>query len=484
METGAEIRRFSGFENYPQAYLTLAFSHDGRYVAAGNFAGPAGGDAKVIVWEAGTGKRLCQLVEPYNVHQLVFSPDSESLVIGAHERVRLVEPATGKVLREFPKETRAGVALDPTGKLLLTAGDKSIWDLSAGKRKFQWTDDLLYPGREAAWSPDGKTLATACVDHTRDTTKPILDSIVFWDPRNGARLRSFRPRRDTIRRLLFTPDGEHLLVSAHPATLEIWQVSTGLLRHEMSIPWDSREELTVFAVAGHGQLLAVQTKDESIQVWEVATGKRAHTLQGSYTRAKSLAFGHDGRTLISGHADGSALVWDLLAAKGASVAADGDKTWQDLATDPKTAYPLLWALASGPKPALELLRKHLKPAPPVDMRAIKEWIADLGDATFRKRENASARLQKLGIVTVPALRQELKKPLVLETQRRIEKILSVVDAKSPPADLLRELRAVQLLELIGDAPARQLLADLATGNPHHPTTSAASSAQSRLKNRD
>ncbi|MCI0742259.1 MAG: WD40 repeat domain-containing protein [Gemmataceae bacterium] len=661
LETGKEVRRFRGFNHVPQVYLTLAYSADGKHVAAGCWSGLAGGEAKVIVWDAVTGKELCQFGETYNVLQLAFAPDSRFLAVGGHERVRLVEPATGKSIREFGKGAKGGVALDPTGKLLLTGGDKAVWDVATGKlKRLLAGDDLLYPGREAAWSrdgkyiaityqqppflglweadtgkrilfdeshlepvdgvawspnggliatasstqrkvclwdaregkvarsfscntdyflnldsfhfspdgailtvagsqwdvatgvmkwsgkekpdretlfrllrsslspdgalqarilspaitvdvwdavadkrlhlvavpdkkpffvnhaafsPDSKTLATAFSDHSGVESKVIADSIVLWDARSGVRRHSFRPKRDTMRRLLFTPDGVHLLVSTHAGVLEIWQVSTGLLRHEMPIPWDSSVDLTAFAVAPHGQLVAVQTKDEKILLWETATGKLVHTLSGSYTRATGLTFGHDGRTLISGHADGSAIVWDLQASAHRFAWEDDEQVWQELAAEPADAYRVLWSLAARPNPTVELLRKRLKPAPLEDESALKQWIVDLGDPAFRKRDNASLQLLKLGVVAAPALRQALKGPPALEVSRRIEKILSVVDTPSPAADVLRDLRAVQLLEIIGGPDARDLLVDLGRGGSLHPKTRAALAAHARLEKR-
>src|SRR5262249_45615340 len=179
-----------------------------------------------------------------------------------------------------------------------------------------------------------------------------------------------------------------------------------------------------------------------------------------------------------------ALVWDLLAGgKDDLLRREDIQLWQLLAENSALVYPVLWALAGRPDRAVPLLKKRLAPAPAVDEAAIKQWIADLGDARFARRDEASKQLRKLGLVTVPALRQALKGALPLETRRRLESVLAAVDPRVPSADLLRELRAVQLLELLGTAEARAFLGELAGGHGTHPTTLAARAARARLEKR-
>jgi WD40 repeat protein len=126
-----------------------------------------------------------------------------------------------------------------------------------------------------------------------------------------------------------------------------WTPPTATLRQPLTVPLDPRQhELTAFALAPHGQLLAVQARD-AIQLGETNSGQLVHTLGGFYTPVKSLAFGSNGRLLLSGHEDGTALVWDLLAGRtaGDSLRGDDGELWQQLAGKPDLAYRVLWALA-------------------------------------------------------------------------------------------------------------------------------------------
>src|SRR5262249_34161454 len=107
LETGAEIRRFPGFEGQNEDRLTVALSPNGKYAACAERPGVWGAegrlDPQVIVWDAETGKRLVRL-RPAPERQascddcrLVFTPDSKFLVVGGWEPVRVVEVTTGQV---------------------------------------------------------------------------------------------------------------------------------------------------------------------------------------------------------------------------------------------------------------------------------------------------------------------------------------------------------------------------------------------------
>src|SRR5262249_24321843 len=83
---------------------------------------------------------------------------------------------------------------------------------------------------------------------------------------------------------------------------------------------------------------------------------------------------------------------------------------------------------------------------------------------FAVRATAEKELLHLGDLAAPALEQALAGKPSLELRRRAELILASLKegAVNNPA-LLRSLRAVEVLERIGNAEARQVLTLLAKG---------------------
>jgi hypothetical protein len=65
----------------------------------------------------------------------------------------------------------------------------------------------------------------------------------------------------------------------------------------------------------------------------------------------------------------------------------------------------------------------LKPRAPKDRKQIDQWLADLNDDSFQKREKAKQELQKVGNDAKPFLREALKAQPPLEARRRIEALL-------------------------------------------------------------
>src|SRR5207249_147137 len=123
--------------------------------------------------------------------------------------------------------------------------------------------------------------------------------------------------------------------------------------------------------------------------------------------------------------------------------------------------------------AVPWLQKHLPPAAPPDADKVRQLLTDLGSDKFAVRAKAEKELLHLGDLAAPALEQALAGKPPLELRRRAELILaSLKDGAMTNAALLRSLRAVEILERIGNDEARQVLARLAKGTESRQTREA------------
>ena len=80
------------------------------------------------------------------------------------------------------------------------------------------------------------------------------------------------------------------------------------------------------------------------------------------------------------------------------------------------------------------------------------------------------------------LRTSLEEPSSVETRRRVESVLASLE-KIDSSDLLRRLRAIQALELIGTAQAKEILEAVARGAARARETREAQAALQRLGQR-
>ena len=97
------------------------------------------------------------------------------------------------------------------------------------------------------------------------------------------------------------------------------------------------------------------------------------------------------------------------------------------------------------------------------------------------REAAQRELAELGESALPALRKCLTAKPSAELKRRAEELIRAWESPEAPPARLFQLRAVTLLEQIGDASAKELLQTLAAGAKDAEVTRDAAGALGRLK---
>ena len=151
----------------------------------------------------------------------------------------------------------------------------------------------------------------------------------------------------------------------------------------------------------------------------------------------SLAFSPDGKSLVSGSADTTALVWDLTGLAengefrtGRLSPSELQVLWEELAASPSSrATKALWKLVASPDDCVPFLRRKLRIVAPVDSRTIDERIGDLADDRFPVRKRAMDELEKIGEAAEPALRRALENRPGPEMRQRVEQLLGYFEAR-------------------------------------------------------
>ncbi|HYT95206.1 MAG TPA: hypothetical protein VEL76_41195, partial [Gemmataceae bacterium] len=157
--------------------------------------------------------------------------------------------------------------------------------------------------------------------------------------------------------------------------------------------------------------------------------------------------------------------------------------WADLADqDAAKAYRAIWALALTPEKTVPFLKARLSPVSG-DRQQIDQLVRDLDKKAFAVREKAMAELGRLSDAAEAALKQVLQEKPSVEMSRRIEQLLArIPEAAGTPA-LVRQARALEVLERAGTPEARELLERLAKGNAAARWTQMAQAAHARLASR-
>jgi hypothetical protein len=334
-----------------------------------------------------------------------------------------------------------------------------------------------------AFSPDDRSVAYG--DHG--------GSIRIWNWRTRTLIREIHTPHEHVVCLAYSPDGKLLASCAgHEqrsgwGSLCIWEVSTGKLVRTIT---GDRSGVSCVAFSPDGRLLggACFGEHNAPRVWDAFTGQLLATFDGHTGQVNSIDFCPDGRLLASGSDDCTILLWDLRGIKPTIPETkpsprDLERWWIALAdAEPVTAYGALLHLAGGGTKSVRWLSAHLNAVAGPDPDRVQRLIADLDARRFARREAAAKALDDLGCAVEPALRQALATKPSPEARRRLEKLLGTL----PPASAtegVRNMRAVQVLELIDSDSARSVLRRLAAGAPGAGLTRDAKGALARLARR-
>src|SRR5262249_44664201 len=131
----------------------------------------------------------------------------------------------------------------------------------------------------------------------------------------------------------------------------------------------------------------------SVHLWDLCTGRKIAALPGHRAFVIQLAFSPDGRRVVSGGADTTALVWDVTQLRWGGKAPDGKalaRLWDDLgAGDPKVAYAAVCRAAAARDAAVVRLNLQLKPAVTMAAGKVAALVRHLDADELARRDQAS-----------------------------------------------------------------------------------------------
>ena len=180
------------------------------------------------------------------------------------------------------------------------------------------------------------------------------------------------------------------------------------------------------------------------------------------------------------------LFWDVAAVtqrprpKASPLSPEECKSlWSDLAgADAAKAYKAIRAFSAAPGQAISFLAERLRPARSAKKEEVDRLLADLDSDDFDIRDKATSELDELGDTVGPALRQAIAGQPSAEVRTRVNRLLEKLATPSP--ELLRHLRALEALEAIGGAEARQVVEKIANGAAESRLTCEAKASLKRL----
>lgn len=447
------------FGKFPDWVTSIAFSPDGKLIAAGSYG-------VVKLFDTASKAEIASWPEPAGfVKALAFSPDGSRLASTSYQTVTLreivpLESAASANAARVVKGHRGyvtGADFSPDGKLLATCSEDEtirLWDPVTGEER-RAIIGLSQPALGVRFAHNGEWLAVCTGDATRPTKKGAAR---IYDVEGQLRY-LLEGHERVVSALAFSPDDSTLATGSADEMIKLWNTSDG--KELRTLEGHSRpvNSLAYFpdgrtlASAGGGR----NAGGNDIKLWDLGTGKVRGTISAHDGPVLNVTLTSDGRLLASSSVDKTVKLWDAIAlvdpaaaeqaAKArantkAPVAANAEEKAEAKTEAKSTAKPLRVGMIGLDTSHCVAFTQILnaKDAPEdvsncVVVAAYPKGSPDIPSSTKRVPEYTEA-LQKLGVEIVDSIDALVQKVdvVLLETndgRPHFEQVLPVLKAGKP-----------------------------------------------------
>ena len=332
--TGREVTRFEGHQR--GTVLSLDYSPDGTHIVT------SGKDGSVRAWDAETGVQLYELperVEPVSrlrpsrpVEHVSYSPGGDRfLTISDSQSDNVVE------LWDHATQGGTGITLDsqvssaawsPDGRRIATARDSfiTVWDLDNIEPEplelnpDSGTEDTEY--KHVSWSYGGWRLWLYNAHIRLLVASNNGATVLDWT--SGETLRFLTPERGAVY-LEESPNGSLLLTidgQFSGRRVQVWNARTGV--ELASLETAGSRVGARFSPDGR-RVVTYGGRDRALHVWNALTGEELLTLEGQRAPFSHVAFSRNGRLLAGASRDGTTRMWNALTGDLLTILPGGER---------------------------------------------------------------------------------------------------------------------------------------------------------------
>ncbi len=291
-----------------------SFTPDGHLVTTGIGGGVQQVDARTGE-PVGPTEQLAQGPVAYRVQ---VSGDGTRALVSGHERVAVLELATGALLDEWeagPFETQSG-SWSADGEVVAiggTATDGTLVADASGRSRFWLQESPGFHAIGAAMSADGTRVATARAPRGANINKW---GVTIWDATTGVAMLTVDEHGQS---LAFSPDGSVLAVADPFGPAVLLEASTG---RRLAVLTGHLGGVASLAYSPDGSRLATGGYDGTVRVWDTSTGTSLLVVPAHEGAVWSVEFSPDASMLASAGDDALVRVWAMAVDDLLGIASD------------------------------------------------------------------------------------------------------------------------------------------------------------------